>query len=170
MIPDKKHAAVCGLFCPSCTLFIASKEDPERLKKLSVRLNQSTEETRGEGCRSEKRTAYCKTCKMVACAAKKRIDFCVYCDEYPCDELKDFQSVYAHRIELWKSQKRIEEVGYERWFKEMVGHFSCPECNTINSAYDLICRKCGKEPSCRYVEINKQEIINRNSGKTLTTQ
>lgn len=29
---DKKSAAVCGLFCETCTLFIATREDPARLK------------------------------------------------------------------------------------------------------------------------------------------
>ncbi len=165
--PDKKLVAVCGLFCPSCTIYIGSREDPERLKKISIRLNQSIEETKCEGCRSKKRTSYCKTCKMAACADKKEIDFCIECNEYPCEDLQKFQSIYAHRIELWQSQERIKEVGYEKWFKEMSTYFSCPECGTINSAFDLICRKCGKDPSCNYVEKNKQEIIYRNSVKTL---
>ncbi|KUO76384.1 MAG: hypothetical protein APF77_06710 [Clostridia bacterium BRH_c25] len=165
--PDKRLAAICGLFCPSCTIYIGSKEDFDRLKKLSIRLNQSIEETRCEGCRSKKRTSYCKTCKMAVCAQKRRIDFCIECNDYPCDNLKEFQSLYAHRIELWQSQERIKEAGYEKWLEEMTEHFSCPKCGAINSAFDLACRKCGKEPSCSYVEKNKQEIINRNSIKTL---
>jgi hypothetical protein len=28
----KNLAAVCGLYCEACSLFIATKEDPERLK------------------------------------------------------------------------------------------------------------------------------------------
>lgn len=72
-IPDKKLAAVCGLFCPSCTIYIASKEDPERLAKLAERLHKTVEETRCDGCRSEKRTSYCHTCGMVKCAAEKGI-------------------------------------------------------------------------------------------------
>ena len=26
----KRLSAVCGLFCPSCTVFIGTKEDPQR--------------------------------------------------------------------------------------------------------------------------------------------
>lgn len=33
--PDKTLAAVCGLYCEACTLFIATKEDPARLKGLA---------------------------------------------------------------------------------------------------------------------------------------
>ncbi|HEX3047597.1 MAG TPA: DUF3795 domain-containing protein, partial [Bacillota bacterium] len=157
----------CGLFCPSCTIFIGSTDEPERLSKLANRLGQSVESTRCAGCRSEKRTGYCQTCKMAACIGKKGFKFCIECEEYPCAELKSFQGVYAHRIELWKWQERIKEAGYEQWFHEMIEHFSCPECHTINSAFDIVCRKCGNEPSCNYVKVNQQAIIDRNLTKTL---
>jgi uncharacterized OB-fold protein len=69
-----------------------------------------------------------------------------------------------HRIELWKSQERIKEVGYEKWYEEMISHYSCSECGTLNSPYDIVCRKCGATPSCSYVNLHKDEII-QNSGK-----
>jgi hypothetical protein len=155
----KKLSAVCGLFCPSCTLFIGTKEDPLRLKAIAERYQMPTEAWECEGCRSEKRSYYCKNiCKMVACAADKGLEFCGECDEYPCDELQKFQAERPHRIELWESQKRIAEIGFSEWFNEMEGHYSCPKCQTINSAYDRVCRDCGSEPSCRYVEQHKQAI------------
>jgi len=157
--PDKITSAVCGLFCPSCSAFIGTKEDPERLKRLAVFQNQTIKEMQCEGCRSEKRATYCKTCKMVKCAAEKGIDFCGECEEYPCEELKTFQSLRPHRIELWQSQQKIKEQGYEKWYQEMIEHYSCPECHTINSAYDIACRKCGASPSCSYVSIHKEVIL-----------
>jgi hypothetical protein len=33
---DKKLAAVCGLYCGACSWFIATAEDPERLKRLAA--------------------------------------------------------------------------------------------------------------------------------------
>ena len=98
--PDKRLAAVCGLFCPACTVYIATHEDSERLKLLAERMGQSVEATRCEGCRSEVRNSYCKSCAKVSCAAGKGIDFCGACDEYPCQELKDFQALMPHRSEL----------------------------------------------------------------------
>ena len=155
----KKLSAVCGLFCPSCTLFIGTKEDPQRLKTFAERYRMPVEAWECEGCRSEKRSYYCKNiCKMVACAADKGIEFCGECDEYPCDELKKFQAERPHRIELWESQGRIAEIGFSEWFDEMEGHYSCPKCRTINSAYDRVCRVCGSEPSCRYVQLHQREI------------
>jgi len=40
-IPNKRLAAVCGLFCPACHVFIGTKEDPERLDVMAKRV-QST--------------------------------------------------------------------------------------------------------------------------------
>ncbi|MDD3520672.1 MAG: DUF3795 domain-containing protein, partial [Actinomycetota bacterium] len=60
--------------------------------------------------------------------------------------------------ELWKNQNRIAEVGFEKWFDEKIKHYSCLNCNTLNSAYDLICRNCGMEPSCEYVRLHKKVI------------
>jgi len=156
--PDKRLSAVCGLFCPACAIFIATREDPERLKKLAGLSNLSVEDMKCYGCRAEKRLPYCEKCKMAKCAAEKGIDFCGECEEYPCEDLKKFQSQLPHRIELWESQGRIKDVGYEKWFEEMIGYYSCHHCNTINSAYDMACRSCGADPSCTYVGRHGKEI------------
>ena len=156
---DKRLAAVCGLFCPACRAFIGTKEDPEGLKVMALRFQRSLEEMQCNGCRSEKRCFYCKSkCIMAKCAALKGVDFCGECAEYPCSDLKAFQAEMPHRIELWESQARIKEVGYEKWYGEMIDHYSCPKCRTINSAYDQKCRKCGEEPTSGYVAKHKKEI------------
>jgi predicted RNA-binding Zn-ribbon protein involved in translation (DUF1610 family) len=157
-IYDRKLAAVCGLFCPSCTLFIGSNGDPKRLEPIAAQYGKKSEEIRCEGCRSDVRFIYCQTCKLDKCAEEKGVDFCGTCHEYPCEELKVFQAAMPHRIELWKSQERIREVGPEKWFEEMIEHYSCPECGTINSTYDLKCRRCGRTPSCEYVSQHREEI------------
>jgi hypothetical protein len=158
--PDKRLAAVCGLFCPACGIFIGTREDPARLEATARRFQRSLEEMQCNGCRSEKRCFYCETkCTMAKCAAAKGVDFCGECAEYPCEDLKAFQAEMPHRIELWKSQARIKEAGYEKWYAEMIEHYSCPQCKTINSAYDLKCRECGAEPSCEYVRLHKDEIV-----------
>ncbi len=159
--PDKTVAAVCGLFCQACSIYIGTKEDPERLKNIAENFGVPVEEMKCKGCRSDTRIGYCANCKMFRCAAEKGIDFCGACEEYPCEELKAFQAILPHRIELWKSQARIKEVGYEKWYAEMLEHYACPECGTINSAYDAVCRKCGASPGCAYVALNRKEIEER---------
>jgi predicted RNA-binding Zn-ribbon protein involved in translation (DUF1610 family) len=155
---DKNFAAVCGLYCEACSWFIATTEDPERLKRMAAQLHFSEEGSKCYGCRSGKRLSYCEKCKMFACATERGIDFCSECEEYPCDDLKQFQSAMPHRIELWVNLERIKSVGYKQWLKEIRKNYACPQCGTINSTYDLKCRKCGEEPSCSYVSKHKQEI------------
>lgn len=156
---DKNLAAVCGLFCPSCIVFIAQRESPEKREQLAKNLNLPVEAVKCSGCRSATRFSYCDSCKLYVCAAEKGIDFCGECDDYPCEELKNFQSALPHRAELWDSQDRIREVGYEKWFAEMLEHNACPRCGTINSAYHLTCRSCGAEPGSPFVEVNKNLIL-----------
>jgi hypothetical protein len=155
---DKRLAAVCGLFCKSCSIYIGSTEEPERLKPIAEQMGKKPEEIRCEGCRSETRFIYCQTCTLDKCAASRGIDFCGSCDSYPCDELKAFQAAMPHRIELWQAQQRIREAGPEKWYAEMIERYTCPKCGTINSTYDLKCRKCGQSPSCPYVAEHEEEI------------
>lgn len=157
--PDKRLAAVCGLFCPACHVFIGTNEDPDRLIAMARRHQKPLKEMHCHGCRSTKRCFYCETvCFMAKCAAGKGVEFCGDCAEYPCKGLSEFQSMAPHRIELWKNHARRKEAGWETWYAEMIEHYSCPQCRTINSAYDLKCRKCGQEPSCVYVRLHKQDI------------
>lgn len=155
---EKALAAVCGLYCGACTLFIATKEDPARLKKLSERFQLSEEVMKCYGCRSDKRGPYCQTCKMFSCAADRGIEFCSECEDYPCNDLKQFQSERPHRIELWNDLKQIRDTGYKNWLKKIKDNYTCSKCHSINSAYDIKCRKCGGEPSCRYVAKHKDAI------------
>ena len=157
--PDKQFVAVCGLFCPACTVFIATTEDTERLKVLARITDLPIDDIRCYGCGSDKRNPYSEHCKMMKCAATKGINFCFECDEYPCEDLKLFQAALPHRIELWESLERIKEAGYKKWFAEMVDFYSCHQCNTINSAYDIVCRKCGASPGNSYIDLHKDEIL-----------
>ncbi len=155
-----KTAAICGLFCEACGLYIASHEDEKKLAKIAERYKMSPEEVRCEGCRSQKLGPYCRTCKMKACAVQKNINFCSECDQYPCQDVKDFQAQpqVAHRLEVFESLKRIKETGYDKWYDEMINYYSCNKCSTINSAYDINCRNCGTTPGNTYIEKHLQEI------------
>jgi hypothetical protein len=155
---DKKLAAVCGLYCEACSWFIATTEDPARLKGLAAQFHYSEEEGKCYGCRSDKRTPYCEQCRIFACAAERGIDFCGECDVYPCNDLKEFQAAMPHRIELWANLERIRSAGYKQWLEEMREDYACPHCQTINSTYDRKCRNCGEVPSCNYVAKHAQAI------------
>lgn len=155
---NKKYAAVCGLYCGACSWFIATTEEPKRRQRLAEHFRYSEEEAACYGCRSNKRLPYCENCRMFACAAERGLDFCVECADYPCDDLKTFQSAMPHRIELWANLDRIQAVGSRQWLEEVREDYTCPRCSTINSTYDLRCRKCGETPSCAYVARHREAI------------
>jgi hypothetical protein len=164
--PDKSLVSVCGLFCPACGIYYSTQENNvENLKKIAIRINVPFEEIRCNGCRTEVITAYCKNCFMKKCAAEKGIDFCGECNEYPCTELKEFQSKLPHRAELWKSQERIKEIGWENWFNEMIDYFSCNECESLNGWYDFKCRECGTIPGNDFVKNNLEVLKTAIPGK-----
>jgi hypothetical protein len=156
---SKKEAAICGLFCPACSIYIGTTEDPKRLEQMSKMFNTPIEEMKCYGCRSDIRISYCDNCSLEKCAIEKGIDFCGQCPDYPCSDIKEFQAAGAHRFDLWDAQEKIKKEGYEKWMEEMIEHYSCPKCNSINSAYDPKCRSCGNVPSNQYVAEHGQEII-----------
>lgn len=156
--PDKNLAAVCGLFCGACSLYIGTTEDPARLKPIADRRGRSEAEVICYGCRSDQRSYYCATCEKVTCAAQKGADFCGECPDYPCDNLKAFQAEMPHRAELWQSLERIKQIGWGKWQQEMADRHSCRKCSTVNSAYDLTCRNCGAHPASDFVEAHQDAI------------
>lgn len=147
-----RTAAVCGLLCEACSVFIATQEDPERLKALSARLGLPEEEVRCSGCRSEKRFGPCADCRFSPCAGGKNISFCSECDSFPCGDLVEFQGAMPHRLDLWEDLETAKNLEIEEWIREVRQKYSCSQCGTVNSAYDISCRKCGKTPASDFTE------------------
>ncbi len=159
--PIPVTAAVCGLPCEACILFIASHEQPEMIPALAKRWQASEEEMHCDGCRAERRGPYCKQCELYACAAKRSHAFCVECADYPCPELKGFQSQAPHRAELFGDLRRIAEVGALSWHAEVRERYACPSCGTLNSAYHLRCRTCGHDPASEFVTSHREAVLQR---------
>lgn len=151
-------AGVCGLFCESCTFYIATRENTA-LELLAKRCGKTIDEIRCKGCRSDTVTFYCKTCSMKQCAQKNGYKFCSECREYPCAVLKEFQAQKPHRLELFSSLDYVKEKGYAAWKEKMEKDYSCENCGTVNSIYTFECRKCNNHPSNPYVGRNIKKII-----------
>lgn len=165
---NKNVAASCGLYCRSCSLYIASKEDQARLEMIAKRFNQSPEEIRCHGCHSGKVGNFCSECSIKSCAKSRGLLFCAQCDEFPCDKIKDFQSKAPHRAELWEALDLTNKLSLDYWVSHMDQLYSCEKCGTINSAYDLSCRGCGFSPSNSFVKTHFELIKNHleNTKKT----
>jgi hypothetical protein len=159
--PAPPTAAVCGLCCDVCSIFIGSHEDPERLAAFAVRQGWTVEEAYCDGCRAERCTSYCRDCKLFACAEQRGLAFCGECGDYPCADLDEFRKERPHRAEIFENLGRIGEVGAEAWLMEVKDRYRCPSCGTLNSAYDLKCRACGHEPANEFVAAHREEIAER---------
>jgi hypothetical protein len=150
---NKNLVSACGLFCGACGIYLATKEnDTEKILQYALVLNQTYEETLCEGCGAEKKSLHCSgMCQFIHCKQQNGIGICVDCPQFPCELMIEFKSKMPHRFGILESQQRLKEVGWEQWLNEMTDLFSCSQCNTMNSAYQLACRKCGKAPACRFV-------------------
>jgi len=158
IIPDKKTVSFCGVFCPSCTLYIGTKDEPERLMFLSGRMGKPVEELKCAGCRSDKVSYYCRDCVLKKCAEESGYESCAECPDYPCSRLEEFQKEMPHRADLWKSLEILKNEGHEKWTEKLAYDFTCQKCGVINSAYDIKCRNCSSEPSSGFTERHKVEI------------
>lgn len=154
-----QRAAICGLFCDSCGLYIGTKEEPERLTRLAAKYGKTVEDVTCEGCRSEVLSFYCKDCGIKRCALEKGIAFCSECDDYPCAELEAFKRLLPHRNDIYKSLDHIATDGVESWLERMDSDHGCAACGTLNSPYDILCRKCGHTPPSGYHERHKEAIM-----------
>lgn len=85
----------CGYRCDLCA---ARSDDPEIRQKLVDGWRKylghqmyTAENVHCDGCMNEGRLAD-KNCPVRPCAIEKGVENCTYCDEYPCENLKDFIS------------------------------------------------------------------------------
>lgn len=156
-------AATCGLLCSACSVYIATNEDPERLRRISLKFGLPEEEVRCFGCGSNKRFGPCADCGFSACAKEKGLVNCSECESFPCKDLKDFQAALPHRRDLWEDLEQARHLAPLEWIAKIQKKYTCNQCGTINSAYDLSCRKCGQTPSCDYVG-RHMETLNEHLG------
>lgn len=151
---DKQNfdtAAVCGLFCKSCGIYMATQTNNEMvINRIAERLQVPKDQIKCNGCRSDVLTTHCKSCNFRDCIDKKGIQFCSECDEYPCASLKEFQIQMPHRVELFPSLDQIAALGWEKWYELAQERYSCTKCNHLCGWYERECSHCGNTPSSSF--------------------
>jgi hypothetical protein len=94
---NERLVAFCGLVCNECPAFIATVENDDEKKKKTAEMWSSEdykinpEDVECDGCTfiGKKIMAFCFDCKVRQCGIGKRVENCAYCDDYPCDILKE---------------------------------------------------------------------------------
>lgn len=160
---------ICGLFCPACSVYIASTDDPARQEAFMKMMGLTREEATCHGCRSDVVFGHCKTCNLKACAQAKGIAFCAGCSEFCCNAFRDFAAgrladpmlaeEKPHRCELMDDCEAIQQDGWQGWASNKLVDYGCPSCGTLNSAYDLTCRRCGHDPASPFVARNREKLV-----------
>ena len=132
----------CGMYCSVCAVRAAQQNNDQELKTiLASYFGTSPENIVCEGCMSEKTFQFAKTCSIRACAQEKKLKDCRQCDDFPCNNIKNFP-IEAARNNMLKSIPRWKELGTERWVAEQEKHFSCSKCGTLLHRYADKCSNC----------------------------
>jgi len=119
---EKQLAAVCGLYCGECQVYLASHGDIELQRRIAEKVSETTgrevkpEEIKCEGCWGPLEVHWTADCKMLNCAREKGYRFCFQCEEYPCDKLVMFKD--KHYPYVLENLNRIRQIGVEAWLKE----------------------------------------------------
>ncbi|NVO21533.1 MAG: DUF3795 domain-containing protein [Bacteroidetes bacterium] len=159
-ILDKNLVTVCGQYCGSCGIYLSTKKsDTIKILEYALVLNQSFEDTLCEGCRGNKKSAHCsKMCPFIKCSKEKNVNHCGDCKDFPCEKLLEFQAKMPHRVDILKSLIVLKESGEENWLTDMHKRFSCSNCKTVNSGYDISCVKCKRTPGSEFVSEHRSVI------------
>jgi hypothetical protein len=148
--------AICGLFCESCGIYIATKEQNEvELERIATMMKTTKDEIQCNGCRSTVLSPHCRDCDIKKCAISHDVINCESCNSFPCDKLEVFQKQMPHRTELFESANYRKINGIQQWIIKMRKDYACESCEYINSPYYLKCKKCGNDPANNFVKRNQ---------------
>lgn len=127
----KKMLGRCGYRCDLCA---ARSDDPALRQKLIDGWKKylghdmyTVENVRCDGCMNEGRLAD-KNCPIRPCTIEKGLKNCAYCDEYPCEKLKDF---ICSREKFVKRLGKIAEEDYNLCLRQFESE---PELKEIHRA------------------------------------
>ena len=132
---DTDLIARCGLYCGTCRAYLLLKKDLFEEKGYK------------QGCKGCKiRNKNCAFLKKKCTPLRKgEYEYCSECEEMPCPNLKKLNDGYEKRygVSLVANLERLREVGEEKWIKEQIEFYKCPECGGDICVHDDECYDCG---------------------------
>jgi uncharacterized protein DUF3795 len=145
MSDSKLLLGVCGLYCGACYHYRASFPESKYLLEEANRQGRELEGFTCAGCRSD--TLYihpgCAKCKIRACAESKSILHCGLCLEFPCNQIKAFQSDgRLHHLDVILNLEDLRAKQPEQWLAEQQQRWKCG-CGASFSWYEKTCHSCG---------------------------
>lgn len=156
-IKNKELMAPCGLYCGTCGVYIATRDNNEKFKTIMGNLyGTKPEETECLGCMQpdagKKIYAFCDNCGIRDCVKSKGYYSCHQCGDWPCSKIQNFglatgRCVMNNTIPLWRS--KVAEFGDEEGSVEMARsvceRYHCSSCGAPLFRGAQRCRACKKQ-------------------------
>lgn len=124
--------APCGLYCGVCSIYIAHRDNnikfKDRLVNLYKPLIESIDDIQCTGCLSKGIIfSYCQSCPIKSCAKEKDLEGCYQCGDWPCKLIKRFPIPVGKKV-IMRAIPQWRELGTEKWVKDEVNRYHCPDC------------------------------------------
>ena len=121
--------APCGLYCGVCGVYMASRDNNQKLKeKFAVAYGVSPEQIVCRGCLSDEKFVFCKVCGIKKCVTEKDIEGCHQCEEFPCKLIDDFPVPVGKKVIL-RSVPDRKKLGSKKWAEAEESRYKCLHCN-----------------------------------------
>lgn len=149
--------APCGLYCGTCGVYIATRDNNEKFRTVMGNLyGTAPEETKCLGCMQsdppEMLYGFCRLCSIRDCVRSKGLYSCHQCREWPCSMIENFGlatgvRVMKRTIPIWreKAAEHGDEEGSVEWARSECERCHCPSCGEPLFRGAQRCRAC-KEP------------------------
>jgi hypothetical protein len=151
---NKSIMAPCGLYCGTCGIYIATRDNNQKFKTIMGNLyGTKPEETECMGCMQpdppKKLYGFCKTCTIRDCVKSKNYSSCHQCAEWPCKMIESFglatgRRVMMRTVPIWR--EKVAEYGDEKgsveWARSECERYHCPSCGKPLFRGARRCRAC----------------------------
>lgn len=148
--------APCGLYCGTCSVYIATRDGNEKFRALiSSVWGTKPEETKCLGCMQSDPSKiifdFCKQCEIRSCITSKGLYSCHQCKNWPCTLIENFifavgARVMKRAIPLWRD--KVAELGDEKgslaWARAECERYHCSACGEPLFRGAQHCRACKK--------------------------
>ena len=154
---NKALMAPCGLYCGTCGVYIAHRDNNTKFRdKLAQLYGTKPEETACLGCMQSEPAgclySFCRSCNIRECIKKKGYYSCHQCDEFPCEHIENFILPVGKRVMLkaipkWRElvQELGDEEGSVTWARQECERYHCTQCGYPLFRGAIRCRNCKHE-------------------------
>lgn len=143
----------CGLYCGVCRIYQATQSNDmrllERLGRIYARrLGEAEHLTAADlvcdGCRSARRSWFCRSCGIRDCALARGYRGCHQCAGFPCDLIDNFPVSVGRRVML-RAIPEWRGLGTAAWVRAEENRYRCPACACALYRGARSCPLCGAE-------------------------